>query len=69
MDPITSGAEAKDYTSEQVQALNRVSDEVHRLNGAIIGAVEAGLTVELRRASRHHSAAGHWGDQSVPVVS
>jgi hypothetical protein len=49
-------------------ALRHVAEAIHRLNYAISRAVEAGMTIEVIRASRHHDARGHWGDQLVPVV-
>ncbi|MGR3434009.1 MAG: hypothetical protein ACU0CO_03835 [Shimia sp.] len=49
-------------------AIRRLATEVHRLNTAIIEAVEAGMTVEMVRASRHHCGEGRWGDMMVPVV-
>lgn len=49
-------------------AIRRVADQLHRLNQAIMGAVEAGATVELVRCSRYHGGDGRWGDQMVPVV-
>lgn len=49
-------------------ALRHVAEAIHRLNYAISRAVEAGMTIEVIRASRYHDARGHWGDQLVPVV-
>ena len=69
MEPITPSDEPKDYTPEQMAALKRVADDLHKLNGAVVNAVEAGLTVELMRVSRYHSQDGQWGDQNVPLVS
>lgn len=51
------------------QALRRVAEESERLNEAIAAAVDAGLTVELRRSRRHHGGQGAWGDQMVPAVT
>lgn len=51
------------------EALDRVSDQLQRLNQAIKVAVEAGATIELSRRSRYHCGSGHWGDQMSPVVS
>jgi hypothetical protein len=50
-------------------AIRRVADQMHRLNHAIVQAVEAGVSVELLRCSRYHSGAGQWGDQMQPVVT
>ena len=54
--------------TEQDRALRRVADAVHRLNLAVIRAVESGMSVELVRVSRYHNGAGSWGDQMVPTV-
>ena len=32
-------------------------------------AVEAGVTVELIRSSRHHNGDGNWGDLLIPVIT
>lgn len=56
-------------TVELDAAVRRVSDQLQRLNGAIIEAVEAGATIELLRGSRHHTGTGRWGDQMRPVVT
>lgn len=50
-------------------AIRQVADRMHRLNNAIVQAVEAGATIELVRCSRHHDGKGHWGDQMQPVVT
>lgn len=50
------------------RAIHRVADAVHRLNEAIQRAVDAGISVELVRVSRHHDGNGCWGDQVVPTV-
>lgn len=54
--------------SDQERALRRMADAVHHLNFAVTRAVDAGLSVELVRASRHHDGSGNWGDQMVPLV-
>ena len=56
----------------QEKAIRRLADEIHRLNHAVIGAVEAGVSVELIRSSRHHAEVegkGAWGDLMVPVIA
>ncbi|SEP30306.1 hypothetical protein SAMN02799625_05391 [Methylobacterium sp. UNC300MFChir4.1] len=58
----------KPAESDQDRALRRMADAVHHLNLAVIRAVDAGLSVELVRASRHHDGSGNWGDQMVPLV-
>jgi hypothetical protein len=61
--PLVESAE-----TEQDKALRRVADAVHRVNDAIIRAVEAGISVELVRVSRFHDGTGNWGDQMIPMV-
>ena len=55
-------------TSAQERAVDRVAEASHRLNEAVRRAIEAGYSVELVRASRHHDGAGNWGDQIGPTV-
>ncbi len=50
------------------RAVDRVAEASHRLNEAVRRAIEAGYSVELVRASRHHDGTGNWGDQIVPTV-
>jgi hypothetical protein len=50
-------------------AIRQVADRMHRLNNAIVQAVEAGATIELVRCSRYHDGKGRWGDQMQPVVT
>jgi hypothetical protein len=54
--------------TEQDRAIRRVADAVHRMNEAIIRAVDAGVSVELVRVSRYHDGKGNWGDQAVPTI-
>ncbi|MDX2223604.1 MAG: hypothetical protein SFV21_12690 [Rhodospirillaceae bacterium] len=63
-DPASSGLSAA-----QAAAMARVGQMLGHLNAAVAAAVETGLTVELIRASRHHSGARTWGDQLKPVVA
>lgn len=63
---LPGGAAAR--PPELEAAIRRVADQLHRLNQAIMGAVEAGATVELVRCSRYHGGDGRWGDQMVPLV-
>lgn len=58
-----------DALGVQEIAIRRVADQVHRLNHAIVKAVEAGATIELLRCSRFHSGEGSWGDQTQPIVT
>lgn len=65
-------APARDETSlndDQEAAIRRVANDLHRLNEAITRAVNAGVTVELMRASRFHSEQGAYGDQMIPVIT
>ncbi len=55
-------------TEEQQTAIRILANDLHRLNQAVMTAVEAGVSVELVRSSRHHSGTGSWGDLLVPVV-
>ena len=54
--------------SDEERALRRIGDAVHRVNDAIVRAVEAGISVELIRASRYHDGRGNWGDQMIPLI-
>ena len=55
-------------TNAEQRAIDRVAEASHRLNEAVRRAIEAGYSVELVRASRHHDGTGNWGDQIVPSV-
>jgi len=48
--------------------MEAVSHQIDRLNAAIREAVDAGLSVELHRAERHHCGQGCWGDIMRPVI-
>ncbi|NQV54352.1 MAG: hypothetical protein HQ503_00710 [Rhodospirillales bacterium] len=62
--------EGRQYSPEQMQALKKVADDLHRFNLSVTQAVDAGLKVELMRVSRYHNAEGRaWGDQTVPIIS
>jgi hypothetical protein len=52
----------------QKLAINRRANELHRLNNAVISAVESGISVELQRGARHHAEGGFWGDLMIPIV-
>jgi len=58
-----------DPLTGQETAIRRVADQMHRLNHAIVQAVEAGVSVELLRCSRYHAGNGLWGDQMQPIVT
>ncbi|EUC00249.1 hypothetical protein PMI07_003535 [Rhizobium sp. CF080] len=55
-------------TPEQQAAIRTLANDLHRLNHAIMKAVEAGVSVELVRSARHHGGDGHWGDLMIPVI-
>ncbi|WP_207436471.1 hypothetical protein, partial [Sabulibacter ruber] len=59
---------SSDLTPEQDSAIRMIANNLHRLNEAVVKAVEAGITVELMRTARYHDAAGNWGDQLTPVI-
>ncbi len=53
---------------DQDTLVRKVADTLHRLNQQITNAVDAGVTIEIMRASRHHNGRGQWGDQMIPIV-
>jgi hypothetical protein len=53
---------------QQQSAIRMLANDLHRLNQAVVRAVEAGLSVELQRTARHHADGGFWGDLLVPIV-
>ncbi|WP_137132484.1 hypothetical protein [Rhizobium sp. FY34] len=55
-------------TAEQQSAIRILANDLHRLNHAVMKAVEAGVSVELVRSARHHGGDGNWGDLLIPVV-
>ena len=61
--PLPGSAE-----TDHDKAVRRVADAVHRVNEAIIRAVEAGVSVEIVRTSRYHDGRGNWGDQMIPTI-
>lgn len=52
----------------QTDAMRRLAESLKQTNAAIKDAVDAGVTVELVRASRCHDGRGHWGDQMMPDI-
>lgn len=54
-------------SEEQESAIRQLANDLHRLNHAVMRAVEAGVSVELVRSARHHSE-GNWGDMMVPII-
>jgi len=66
----------KERAEEQVSTMNpdqqasirMVANDLHRLNQAVMKAVDAGVSVELVRSARHHGGEGNWGDLLIPVI-
>lgn len=61
-------SDSTDMTEEQDKSLRAIADNLHKLNYAVIKGVEAGLSIELMRASRYHDEHGGWGDQLIPII-
>ncbi len=55
-------------TEKREAAIRQIANSLHRLNDAVIAAVDAGVSVELMRASRYHNEDGAWGDMLVPII-
>ena len=55
-------------TRDQQAAIRMLANDLHRLNQAVMNAVEAGISVELVRSARHHGGDGNWGDLLIPVI-
>jgi hypothetical protein len=55
-------------SADQQSAIRILANDLHRLNQAVMKAVEAGVSVELVRSARHHGGDGNWGDLLIPVV-
>lgn len=58
-----------DNSDPKDSAIRMLANDLHRLNQSVIRAVNAGVSVELIRSSRHHDGEGHWGDLLVPVIT
>ena len=52
----------------QKSAIRMLANDLHRLNQAVMKAVETGLSVELQRTARYHAEGGYWGDLLMPIV-
>ena len=61
-------AMASEMSDDQQTAIRMLANELHRLNQAVVKAVDSGLSVELQRTARHHADGGYWGDLLVPIV-
>jgi hypothetical protein len=55
-------------TQDQQAAIRMLANDLHRLNQAVMNAVEAGISIELVRSARHHGGDGNWGDLLIPVI-
>ena len=60
--------QASAMSADQQAAIRVLANDLHRLNQAVMQAVEAGVSVELIRSARHHGGNGNWGDLLIPVV-
>ena len=60
--------QATAMSDEQQAAIRILANDLHRLNQAVMKAVDAGVSVELVRSARHHGGAGNWGDLLIPVI-
>ncbi|SCB08721.1 SMc00767 family acetate metabolism repressor [Rhizobium multihospitium] len=67
---VRERAEEQSLTMNAYQqaVIRMLANELHRLNQAVMNAVEAGVSVELVRSARHHGGNGNWGDLLIPVV-
>jgi hypothetical protein len=68
--PVKERAEeqASSMSTDQQAAIRVLANDLHRLNQAVMQAVEAGVSVELVRSARHHGGDGNWGDLLIPVI-
>ncbi|CAN7227736.1 hypothetical protein LJR255_000822 [Pararhizobium sp. LjRoot255] len=60
--------QSSSMTPEQQAMIRMVANDLHRLNQAVMKAVDAGVSVELVRSARHHGGEGNWGDLLIPVI-
>ncbi len=58
-------SQLSDHQASRFQAL---AQQAEHLNTAMREAVEAGLSIELQRMSRHHRDGGYWGDILAPTI-
>ena len=57
-----------DLNESQEKAIQRLANDLHRLNNSVMQLVDAGVSVELMRTSRYHNDKGAWGDMLVPII-
>ena len=55
-------------SDDQRSMLQTLAADIEKLNSSMRDAVDAGLSIELERASRHHHSAGYWGDIVAPRI-
>ncbi len=67
--PTEDAMDGGAFTPDQDSHMRIITNNLHRLNDSIVQAVECGLTVEIKRASRFHGGAGNWGDQIYLAVT
>ncbi len=60
--------QASSMSDDQQAMIRMVANDLHRLNQAVMKAVDAGVSIELVRSARHHGGNGNWGDLLIPVV-
>ena len=60
--------QASSMSEDQQAMIRMVANDLHRLNQAVMKAVDAGVSIELVRSARHHGGNGNWGDLLIPVV-
>ena len=59
---------ASSMNTDEQAAIRRLANDLHRLNQAVMAAVDAGVSVELIRSARHHGGNGNWGDLLTPII-
>jgi hypothetical protein len=64
---VRAVAQSSEMSEQQKLAINRLANDLHRLNNSVIAAVESGISIELQRGARHHGGGG-WGDLMIPIV-
>jgi hypothetical protein len=55
-------------SAQQQTRFQALAEQAEQLNTAMREAVEAGLSIELQRLSRHHRTGGYWGDILMPMI-
>ena len=60
--------QSSSMSTDQQSVIRMLANDLHRLNYAVMKAVDAGVSVELVRSARHHAGDGNWGDLLIPVI-